>query len=77
MNKHSKQARVLAWLSILLILCLIIYMLYCAFTGQNFFGSLYLVIVIPVIIWAIMFFAGLFHSDKDEDDDPSEPSDKQ
>lgn len=64
--KYNKPARVLAWLAILVIIAIFVFFLYCAFTGKNFFGSLYLVIIIPVIVWAILFFAGCFH-DKDED----------
>lgn len=58
--KYNKPARVLAWLGIIMIVALIIYFLVCAFTGMNFFGSLYLLVSIPVIVWAILFFAGFF-----------------
>ena len=58
--KYNKPARVLAWLGIIMIVALIIYFLVCAFTGMNFFGSLYLLVSIPVIVWAILFVAGFF-----------------
>ncbi len=69
--KHKKNKQILAWLTILLIAAVIIYMLYCAFTGKNFLVSLYLVFVIPVIIWVIMFFAGAFNDNNDNDEDSS------
>ncbi len=69
--KNKKIKQILAWLTILLIAAVIIYMLYCAFTGKNFLGSLYLIFVIPVIIWVIMFFAGAFRNNNDNDKDSS------
>ena len=71
--KYNKYARILAWLALFIIVALIVLFLYCAFTGKNFFGSLFLIIVIPVIIWVILFFAGCFHEDK-PDDEKSESS---
>ena len=78
--KYNKPARVLAWLGIIIIVCLIVYFIYSAFAGINFFVSLYLVIVIPVIIWAIMFFAGFFRekpSDLPDDAEANNDSDNQ
>lgn len=70
--KHKKLARILACLAILVILALTLLLLYCAITGKNFFGSLYLVIVVPVIIWAILFFAGCFRGDEEQADSDKE-----
>lgn len=73
--KHKKQARILAWAGIITIIILIVYMLYCAFTGRNFLGSLYMIIVVPVIIWAILFFGGLFNKE-DEEESETKKADK-
>lgn len=75
--KYNKPARVLAWLAILVIIAILIFFLYCAFTGKNFFGSLYLVIIIPVIIWAVLFFAGCFHEKEDKEETPADDVNKQ
>ena len=74
--RYNKPARVLAWLAILVIIAILVFFIYCAFTGKNFFGSLYLVIIIPVIIWAILFFAGCFHQE-DENEDTAETDNTQ
>lgn len=68
MKKHKLFKKAFAWLTILVIAALIIFFLYCSFTGKNFFGSLYLFIIVPVIIWFVMFLAGCFKN-KDENDD--------
>lgn len=75
--KYNKPARVLAWLAILVIIAILIFFIYCAFTGKNFFGSLYLVIIIPVIIWAILFFAGCFHEKEEHNDTSNDDITKQ
>ncbi len=68
MKKQTLFKKAFAWLTILVIAALIIFFLYCAFTGKNFFGSLYLFIIVPVIIWFVMFLAGCFKNKEDDDD---------
>jgi hypothetical protein len=67
--KYKKSARVLAIIGLLAIVAGIAYFLYASFTGKNFFFGLGIIILVPVIIWAILFFGGAFKDDKSEDDD--------
>ena len=70
-QKHNKFTRALAWLGILLLICLFLNLLYCAFTGKNFMASFYLVIIVPTIIWGgiVIFRAFSPNKDKSEEDD--------
>lgn len=74
--KYNKPARVLAWLAILVIIAILVFFIYCSFTEKNFFGGLYLVIIVPVIIWAVLFFAGCFHQDDENEDTKEDEANK-
>ena len=67
--KHKKSARILAIIGLIAIVAGIIYFLYASFTGRNFFFGLGIIILIPVIIWAILFFSGAFNDNNEEDDE--------
>ena len=67
--KHKKSARILAIIGLIAIVAGIIYFLYASFTGSNFFFGLGIIILIPVIIWAILFFSGAFNDNDEEDDE--------
>ena len=75
-QKYSKTARILAIIGILCILGLIIYMLYCAFTGKNFMASLFLVIMVPIFIWIFLFFSGKLYDQKSDNEEQDNASSK-
>jgi hypothetical protein len=68
--KYNKYARILAIIALIAIMAGIVYFLYAAFTGRNFFFGLAIIIAVPVFIWAILFFSGAF-----KDDDASDNND--
>ncbi|MCR4716876.1 MAG: phosphate ABC transporter substrate-binding protein [Lachnospiraceae bacterium] len=67
--KQNKYARILAIIGLIAIVAAIIYFLYASFTGKNFFFGLGVIIVIPVFIWAILFFSGAYNRDDEDDSD--------
>ncbi|MBQ4232073.1 MAG: hypothetical protein II699_02240 [Lachnospiraceae bacterium] len=67
--KYKKSARILAIIGLLAIVAGIAYFLYASFTGKNFFFGLGIIILVPVIIWAILFFSGAFNDNDEEDDE--------
>ncbi len=67
--KYNKSARMLAIIGLIAIVLGIVYFLYASFTGKNFFFGLGIIILVPVIIWAILFFGGAFNDKNDDDDD--------
>ena len=76
-HKHNKFTRALAWLGIIALVCLFINMVYCAFTGKNFMGSLYLVIIVPTVIWGgIVIFRHFGHKNDFFDDEEDSSSSK-
>ncbi len=56
----EKIRRVFAWITIVVIIGLIIGMVICAVTGSKlFFAMLYLMIVVPLVLWVFMWFTRL------------------
>ena len=67
----EKLRRIVAMISVVVIVALIIGMVICAITGSKyFFGMLALVFLIPITLWVFMWFAKLVNSSSD-----SEPED--
>lgn len=56
----EKIRRITAWLTIIVIIALIIGTLICAVTGSPyFFGMLFLMIAVPVVLYVFMWFTRL------------------
>lgn len=53
--------RVLAWIAIVVMCAVVIITCITGVTGSKyFFGMLFMCMIVPVLLWAMMFFAGLF-----------------
>lgn len=56
----QKMRRIMAWLTIVVIVALLIAMLVSAVTGSRyFFAFLFLAIVVPIVLWVFMWFTRL------------------
>lgn len=56
MDKYKKIRQIVAWITVICIIAIILITLYCAITGNRyFFGFLYLMLVVPVILWIFMW----------------------
>lgn len=64
----EKIRRITAWITIAVIIGLIIGTIVCAVTGSKyFFGMLFLMIVVPVVLWVFMWFTRLVSGVDDAD----------
>ena len=62
----KRVRQIVACVTVAVILCLIIGTLICAVTGSKyFFGMLFLMIVVPVVLWVFMWFTRLVNGDSD------------
>ncbi len=62
----KRVRQIAACVTVAVILCLIIGTLICAVTGSKyFFGMLFLMIVVPVVLWVFMWFTRLVNGDSD------------
>ena len=62
----KRVRQIVACGTVAVILCLIIGTLICAVTGSKyFFGMLFLMIVVPVVLWVFMWFTRLVNGDSD------------
>lgn len=62
----QKIRRIMAWLTIVVIVALIIAMLVSAVTGSRyFFLFLFLAIFVPIILWVFMWFTRLMAGESD------------
>lgn len=62
----KRVRQIVACVTVAVILCLIIGTLICAVTGcKYFFGMLFLMIVVPVVLWVFMWFTRLVNGDSD------------
>lgn len=62
----KRVRQIVACVTVTVILCLIIGTLICAVTGSKyFFGMLFLMIVVPVVLWVFMWFTRLVNGDSD------------
>lgn len=62
----KRVRQIVACATVAVILCLIIGTLVCAITGSKyFFGMLFLMIVVPVVLWVFMWFTRLVNGDSD------------
>ncbi len=53
--------RVLAWIAIVVMCAVVVITCITGVTGSKyFFGMLFMCMIVPVLLWAMMFFAGLF-----------------
>lgn len=60
----TKIRRIVALLTVLLIIILVIGTLICAFLGSPYFyGMMFLTFVVPVVLWIFMWFTHLIHGD--------------
>ncbi|MGN0155134.1 MAG: hypothetical protein ACI4A3_11855 [Lachnospiraceae bacterium] len=60
----KKIRQITAWITIVVIVGLVIGTVVCAVTGSRyFFGMLFLMIVVPVVLWVFMWFTHLIHGD--------------
>ncbi len=58
----KKARRIVALLTVIVIIALVIGTLICALTGSKyFFGMLFLTIAVPVVLWVFMWFTHLVH----------------
>ena len=56
--------QIVAWLTIVVIIGLIIGTIVCAVTGSKyFFGMLFLMIAVPIVLWVFMWFTHLVNGD--------------
>ena len=59
--------RVLAWIAIVVMCAVVIITCITGVTGSKyFFGMLFMCMIVPVLLWAMMFFAGLFNKRGEE-----------
>ncbi len=62
----KRLRQVVAWITVAVIVCLIIGTVICAVTGSKyFFGMLFLMIVVPVVLWVFMWFTHLVNGDSE------------
>ena len=76
----EKIRRITAILTILVIIGLITGTIICAFTGSPYFyGMLFLMIVVPVVLWVFMWFTGLVtgNGNKEDNNDLKEIEDEE
>jgi uncharacterized protein YacL len=73
----EKIRRITALLTIIVIIGLIIGTIICAFTGSKlFFGMLFLMIVVPVVLYVFMWFTKLVSGDGEENTSTEEAPDE-
>ena len=77
----KRVRQIVAWLTIVVIIGLIIGTIVCAVTGSKyFFGMLFLMIAVPIVLWVFMWFTHLVNGDSSvipkEDMDALEQSKK-
>lgn len=64
----EKIRRIMAFVTVVVIIGLIIATIICAVTGsQYFFGMLFLMFVVPVVLWVFMWFTKLVSGDDSGD----------
>lgn len=62
----KRLRQIVAWISVFVLIGLIMGTVVCAVTGSPyFFGMLFLMLVIPVILWVFMWFTRLMNGDSD------------
>ena len=62
----KKVRRIVAGLTVVLIIALLIGTLVCVVTGSKyFFGMLFLTLVVPVVLWVFMWFTHLVNDDSE------------
>ena len=60
----KRVRQIVAWLTIVVIVGLIIGTIICAVTGSKyFFGMLFLMIAVPIVLWVFMWFTHLVNGD--------------
>lgn len=60
----KRVRQIVAWITIAVIVCLIIGTIICAVTGSKyFFGMLFLMIAVPIVLWVFMWFTHLVNGD--------------
>lgn len=60
----KRVRQIVAWITIAVIACLIIGTIICAVTGSKyFFGMLFLMIAVPIVLWVFMWFTHLVNGD--------------
>lgn len=60
----KKIRQIFAWITVIVIIGLIIATLICGITGSEyFFGMLFLMFVVPVVLWVFMWFTHLVNGD--------------
>lgn len=63
----EKVRRIMALLTVILIIALLIATIVCAVTGSRyFFGMLALTILVPVVLWVFMWFGRLVNGEPEE-----------
>lgn len=66
----EKIRRITALLTVVVIIGLIIGTIICAVTGSKyFFGMLFLMFVVPIVLWVFMWFTRLVSGGNDENTD--------
>lgn len=59
--------KVLAWIAIVVMCAVVVITCITGVTGSKyFFGMLFMCMIVPVLLWAMMFFAGLFKNRGEE-----------
>lgn len=62
----KRVRQIVAWITIAVIVCLIVGTIICAVTGSKlFWGMLYLMMAVPVVLWVFMWFTRLVNGDSD------------
>lgn len=65
----EKIRRITAFITVFIIIGLIIDTIICAVTGsQYFFGMLFLMFVVPVVLWVFMWFTKLVSGENSDDE---------
>ena len=74
----NKLRRVVAWITIAIIIGLIVGMVICAVTGSKyFFGMLALAIIVPVVLWIFNWFSNLVNGNSKNQENEPEQNDKE
>lgn len=67
--KKNRSKRIVATITLIAIAIILVYFVYAAITGTNFAGAVFLLFVVPLIVWAIMFFGGAFSNNTQIDEE--------
>lgn len=60
----KKIRQIFAWITVVVIIGLVIATLICGITGSEyFFGMLFLMLVVPLVLWVFMWFTHLVSGD--------------